>query len=158
MWKSTAGSIQPPESVAGNISYFCCVSFYTPNHVFQNFVILPAILSFLMVRCFIYAVFCRPNYELESSLFLSQPSVIWELWDRRFRSNVFGTLSGSEPQQEPSSQERISLLGDALICFMLSSSPAPWKGIWQHPTFLLNHWEWLNPWVVLFPLQKIMTI
>lgn len=78
--------------------------------------------------CFFYAVFCRPNYELESSLFLSQPSVIWGLWERRFRSNMFGTLSGSEPHQEPSSQERISLLGDALICFMLSPSPAPWKG------------------------------
>lgn len=120
MGESAAGSIQPPESVAGNISYFCHVSFYTPNHVFQNFVILLQFCSSWWSCCFIYAVFYRPNMNLNYLyLFLSQPSVIWGLWERRFHSNMFGALAGSEPHQEPSSQEKVFYWGMFwfVLCF-----------------------------------------
>lgn len=68
MGKSTAGSIQPLENVAGNISYFCHVSFYTPNHVFQNFVALPAVLPFLMI------LFSADQIMNLIHLFISQPA------------------------------------------------------------------------------------
>lgn len=87
----------------------------------------------------------------------SQPSVVRGLWEGRFDSKVVGTQVGSEAHQEPSPQRRFFLLGGALTYFMLPTSPAPWKGIWQHHTFLLNHQDWLNQRVGFLPPPKIMS-
>lgn len=61
-------------------------------------------------------------------LFLSQPSVIWGLWERRFHSNMFGTLAGSEPHQEPSSQEKVFFTGGCFDLFYAFHIPSTLKG------------------------------
>lgn len=49
MGKSTEGGVQPTQSAASDISYFCLISSCSLSHLFQNPVILPAILPFLRV-------------------------------------------------------------------------------------------------------------
>lgn len=92
-------------------------------------------------------------------LFTSQPSVASGLVrERRFDSKVIVTQAGSESHQDPLPQSCVFFgfffLGGALTHFVLSTSPAPWKGIWQHHTFVLYHQDWLNQWVVVFPPPK----
>lgn len=52
---------------------------------------------------FIYPVFCRPNYEFESSLFTSQSAQCGQ-GTERFDSKRVGAQVGSEAHQEPSPQ------------------------------------------------------
>lgn len=106
--ESTAGSIQPPESVADNISYFCHVSFYTPNYDFQNFVVLPANLPFLMVLMFYLCCFLQTKlWTWVISIYFSVSPVWSRDCERECSTLTFGTLAGSQPQREPSSQQRV---------------------------------------------------
>lgn len=159
MGKSTEGGVQPTQSAASDISYFCLISSCSLSHLFQNPVILPAILPFL--RVLLVYLFCF----LQTKLWIWVISIYFTVspvWSGDCEREGL-TLRWLAPRlalkliRNHHHREGFFLLGGALTYFMLPTSPAPWKGIWQHHTFLLNHQDWLNQRVGFLPPPKIMS-
>lgn len=117
-WGKALCKVSSHQRVLLAILATCRAPFYTPNHIFQNccltynFALLdgPVVLSMLFSADWIMNL---------SQLFFSVIPVWSGDCEREGFSLMFGTLAGSEPHWEPSSQERVFYWGRFwfVLCF-----------------------------------------